>query len=447
MTAPRPRLPAVSAHPHTHRASPVNHLPDRLVGHEREQDDLMRGLAALGDRGFRWFFLARALTLITGSMSSIALAFAVLEIDNNAGSLSIVLTAYTVANIVFLLLGGVVADRLPRALIIQSCYVIDILSIGAMAALMFSGSATVPLLAALASLNGASSAFVMPAMQGIIPQLTTPAHLQQANAMLSFVRSAVTIIGPVIAGVLVATAGPAWAMVVQAAGWAFAIPLLAMVRLPPPVRGERTSMVRDLHDGWREFWMRPWLWTVVLAFMVLNAVHIGAWGVAGPYIARNEPLLGIAGWGWVLSAEGAGVLVMTLILMWVPLRRPLRLGILGMALFAIPLALLGLHPAVVLVAIAAFIAGAGIEVFSTGWNVAMMENIPLDRLSRVSSYDMLGSFVAMPVGTLVFGWLISRVDPTTLLLGSAVDYATVALATVLVPSVWRMGRVPSAVER
>ncbi|MEI3843950.1 MULTISPECIES: MFS transporter [Microbacterium] len=408
---------------------------------------MIRGFAALQDRNFRWFFLARAITLITGSMSSIALAFAVLQIDNDAGSLSIVLAAFTVSNIVFVLFGGVVADRLPRALIIQGCYVVDILTVGAMAALLFSGAATVPLLAVLAAINGASTAFVLPAMQGLIPQLTTPAHLQQANAMLSFVRSAVTIGGPVIAGILVATAGPAWAMVVQAAGWLVAIPVLALVRLPPPAHTGGSTLFHDLRTGWSEFRRHTWLWTVVLAFMVINAIHAGAWGVVGPYIAKNEPMLGIAGWGWVVSAEGVGVLLMTLVLLWAPLRRPLRWGMIGISAFALPLALLGLHPAVGLLVVATFLAGIGNEVFSTGWNLAMMENIPADRLSRVSSYDMLGSFVVMPVGTLVYGWLITRADPVTVLVWSAVLYAAIALGTLLVPSVWRMGRPAEALVR
>ncbi|WP_047522680.1 MFS transporter [Microbacterium sp. ZOR0019] len=407
---------------------------------------MIRGLAAMQDRNFRWFFLARAITMITGSMSSIALAFAVLEIDNDARSLSFVLTAFTVSNIVFVLFGGVIADRLPRALIIQACYVVDILSIGAIAALLFTGNATIPLLVLLSIVNGASTAFVLPAMQGIIPQLTTPEHLQQANAMLSFVRSAVTIGGPVLAGILVATAGPAWAMVVQAAGWAVAIPVLALVKLPPPSHTGGTTMFHDLRIGWREFWSRSWLWTVVLAFMVMNAIHIGAWGVVGPYIAKNNDLLGITGWGWVLSAEGAGVLLMTLLLMWFPLRRPLRYGMIGIAAFAIPVTILGVHPAVVLLAMAAFIAGAGAEVFSTGWNLAMMENIPGEKLSRVASYDMLGSFVVMPIGTLIYGWLITHADPATVLVTSGVVYASIALVTLMVPSVWRMGR-PEAVTK
>ncbi|QMU97521.1 MFS transporter [Microbacterium esteraromaticum] len=406
-----------------------------------------RGLAAMTDRNFRWFFLARAITMVTGSMSSIALAFAVLEIDNDPFSLSLVLTAFTLANIVFVLFGGVVADRLPRALVIQVCYVIDILSIGTIALLLFTGTASIPAVAALAALNGASTAFVMPAMQGIIPQLTSPENLQQANAMLSFVRSAVTIGGPVIAGILVTTAGPAWAMVVQMTGWLIAIPILAMVRLPPPAGDGGFSLFSDLRTGWTEFWSRSWLVAVVLAFMIMNAIHVGAWGVVGPYIAKNDERLGIAGWGWVVSAEGVGVLLMTLVLMWFPLKRPLRYGMLGMSLFAIPLTMLGVHPAVVLVAIAAFLAGAGAEVFSTGWNVAMMENIPLDKLSRVSSYDMLGSFVVMPIGTLVYGWLITHAEPATVLITSGILYAVIAASTTFVPSVWKMGRTEAATVR
>ncbi|MEV7631519.1 MFS transporter [Microbacterium sp. NPDC089318] len=408
---------------------------------------MSRGLAAMTDRNFRWFFLARAITMVTGSMSSIALAFAVLEIDNDPLSLSIVLTAFTLANIVFVLFGGVVADRLPRALVIQACYVLDILSIGTIAALLFTETATVPAVAALAAVNGASTAFVMPAMQGIIPQLTSPENLQQANAMLSFVRSAVTIGGPVIAGILVTTVGPAWAMIVQMTGWLVVIPILAMVRLPPPTGDGGFSLFSDLRTGWTEFWSRSWLVAVVLAFMIMNAIHVGAWGVVGPYIAKNDERLGIAGWGWVVSAEGVGVLLMTLVLMWLPLKRPLRYGMLGMSLFAMPLTMLGVHPAVVLVAIAAFLAGAGAEVFSTGWNVAMMENIPLDKLSRVSSYDMLGSFVVMPIGTLVYGWLITHADPATVLITSGILYAVIAVGTTFVPSVWRMARVEAATVR
>jgi hypothetical protein len=235
-------------------------------------------------------------------------------------------------------------------------------------------------------------------------------------------------------------------MVIQAAAWGIAIVLLAMVRLPAP-DPSGASFFRDLRTGWHEFWSRTWMWSICLAFMLLNAIHIGAWGVAGPYIAKNDPRLGIAGWGWVVSAEGAGILVMTLVMMWLPLRRPLRWGMLAVSALAIPLAALGLYPQALVVAIAAFVAGAGVEVFNTGWNVTEMEQIPGDKLSRVASYDMLASFVAMPLGTLAFGWLIGTVEASSLLVGSAIVYAVVALGTMLVPSVWRMGRAEGALTR
>lgn len=408
---------------------------------------MIRGLAAMQDSGFRWFFLARTVTMVGGSMSSIALAFAVLDIDNSPDALAIVLTIFTVANVVFLIFGGVVADRLPRALVIQSCYVLNILSVGTMAMLLFTGVATVPVIATLSAVTGASTAFIMPAMQGIIPQLTTPAHLQQANAMLSFVRSSTTIGGPIIAGVVVAAAGPAWVMLVQTIGWAAAIILLAMVKLPAPSPSD-DSFLRDLRTGWHEFWSRTWMWTICVAFMLLNAIHIGALSVAGPYIANNDERLGIAGWGWVVSAQGAGILVMTLLMMWLPLRRPLRWGMLSVSTLAIPIAMLGLYPHALFVAIAAFIAGMGVELFNTGWNVTEMEQIPTEKLSRVSSYDMLASFVATPIGTLAYGWLISAVDVATLMATSGVIYAVVAIGTMLVPSVWNMRRLadPSSTD-
>lgn len=304
---------------------------------------MSRRLAALGDRDFRWFFLARAVVLVTGSMSSIALAFDVPQIDNRADSLSLVLASMIVGNIVFLLLGGVIADRFRRAAVLQTCYVVDALSLATMAALLFSHTATVPLLSVLAAVNGASSAFSMPAMQGLIPQLATPAHLQQANALLSFVQSAVTIGGPIVAGVLVAAASPAWAMAVEAVGVATAIPLLALVRLPAPVHEEKSGMFADLRQGWQEVRSRSRLWSVVPAFTVLNAVEIGAWSVAGPYIAKNTPTLGIAGWGWVVGAQGVGVLITAVVLLRVPLRRPLRYGMIGMAAMALPLTMLGVY--------------------------------------------------------------------------------------------------------
>jgi hypothetical protein len=122
------------------------------------------------------------------------------------------------------------------------------------------------------------------------------------------------------------------------------------------------------------------------------------------------------------------------------LRRPLRYGMIGVSLMLIPLTMLGVHPVTLAMVPAAFISVLGMETFGTGWNVAMMEQVPQEALSRVSSYDMLGSFVAVPVGTLFFGWIVTRASPETVLVTSGLTYAVVSLGTLLVPSVRNLRR-------
>ncbi|UUZ44357.1 hypothetical protein LP422_18200 [Janibacter limosus] len=147
-------------------------------------------------------------------------------------------------------------------------------------------------------------------------------------------------------------------------------------------------------------------------------------------IANTSPGLGARGWGLVVSAQAVGAVGMTLLLLRLPLNRPLRQGMVGVSVMAIPLCLLGFRPETLLLATAALLGGAGIEIFGTGWRTALMEQVPPDALSRVASFDMLGSFIAIPAGTLLYGWL-----------------ATAALATLLVPSVRRLRRfVDSATE-
>lgn len=388
----------------------------------------------LRHRQFRWFF-ASGVTMTLGSMMTpIALAFAVLSVDNSAGALAKVLAVEMTANIVFVLFGGVVSDRLPRRLVLQSCRVAMAVVLATLALLMFSGHATVPWFMVLGGLAGGISAFSMPALQGIVPQLVPEGELQSANALMSFVRNGSNFLGPALGSALVVAGGAEWAFVIDAATFVLSSLLLLPVKLPPPV-ASTTNLITDLRTGWGEFRSRTWLWVIVLAFSVLNAIQSGAIGVLGPVIAKSHESLGISGWGLVLSAEAVGMLVMSLVLLRVRLNRPLLAGMMGISFFSVTIFLLGFDPVTIPLMAVAAIGGAGIETFGTGWNVAMMQNVPGDVLSRVVSYDMLGSFIAIPVGMLLFGWLATVADTETVLVSAAVVYATVALSTLLVPSV------------
>lgn len=403
---------------------------------------------ALRDKDFRWFFIARTVSRTGSSMAPVALAFAVLEVEQKAVALGLVMAARTTAMIVFLLVGGVVSDRFSRRVVLQVSHVLTALTQGAVAWLVITGNATVASIVAIEAINGAVTAFTMPAMQGLVPQLVPNRLLQQVNALMSFAMQGTTVIGPALAGLIVAGPGAGWALAVDAMTYAIAVLALARVTIPPVARAT-TSMLHDLREGWSEFTSRQWLWVIVLAFGFLNAIHVGAWVVLGPFIATRHPdLLGERGWGLVLSAEAVGAVLMTVVLMRGQLRHPLRAGMLGVCLVVPALVMLGVAPSVWLLLPVAFAAGMGMEVFGTGWNVALMENVPQRALSRVASYDALGSFVAMPVGATVFGWLAAVADPRWLAVISGVAYLLISLAALAVPSVWRLGRrLPEPAER
>ncbi|WP_347350187.1 MFS transporter [Intrasporangium sp.] len=399
----------------------------------------MRPTASLGvlaDRRFAWFFVARSVSMAGSAMAPVALAFAVLHIDRSALALGQVLGVRTIAMIACLLLGGVVSDRFSRIAVLQVAHLLTCATQATAAALIISGHATLAQITVIEGLNGAVSAFTMPAMTGIVPLVVDRPRLQQANALLSFSRSSLGIVGPAVAGLLVVGVGPGWALAADALTYLVAVLALARVRLRREEPGrQRSSMIRELRDGWREFTSRQWLWVIVLTFGVTNAIHVGVIGVMGPLVATTTPAIGEAGWGAVLSAEAAGTVLMTLVLMRLRLTRPLRAGMVATAVVAVPLAMLGLAPAVLPLALAFFVGGAAIELFGVGWSTALHEHVPVAVLSRVSSYDALGSFVAIPVGTFLYGGLAAALDHEMLLLVSALVYAAVSLLALASPAV------------
>lgn len=400
-----------------------------------------RNLGALADRRFRWFFLAQLVNRLGGMMTPVTLTFAVLSVSNKASSLSFTLSAQVAAVTLCVVLGGVAGDRLARGLVVQVCYVATAALEAALAVLLLTGHATVPLLVLFSALIGAVTGLAMPAFQGVIPQLVDRARLQQANALLSFIKNGTSLLGPVLGTLLVVAFGPQVALFIDAASFLAASALLLRAGLPPADRdAPRASLARELRAGWGEFTSRTWLWVIVLAFCALNMIVSGADMLLGPVVAKSTPALGIRGWGLVLGAVAVGAVATSAALTRVRLGRPLLAGMLGVFLMTGLIVLLGWRPATVPLMAAALVGGAGSEVFSTGWQTALMEHVPQQVLSRVSSYDMLGSWVAIPAGLLVYGWLAGQFRPGPLLAGSAVAYAAICLATLAVPQVRALGR-------
>jgi len=399
---------------------------------------LPESLAPLRDRRFAWYYGARFTSMAGSSMAPVALTFAVLDLDDNASALAQVLAARMIPMIVLVLVGGVISDRFSRTMVMQLSHGLTALTQGAAAVLIITGRAELWMIIVLEALNGAVSAFTMPAMMGVVPQIVDRAYLRQANALLSFSRSGLMVVGPSIAALLVVTVGPGWALAADAITYVLAIPLLLRVHLPGREStdgAEPSSVIHELRDGWSEFVGRTWLWLVVVIFGITNAIQAGAWGVLGPVIAKATPGIGERGWGLTLSAQAVGVLLMTVLMLKLSFRHPLRAGMLSVSAFSIPMLLLGLRPELWPLMAASFVAGLGVEVFGVGWSTALHEHIPEEILSRVSSYDMLGSFVAIPVGMLLYGWLVTVFDAESILLVSFAVYVTLAVGSLLSGSI------------
>lgn len=384
--------------------------------------------------------------MLGGALAPIALAFAVIHLTGSPADLGLVLGAGFVPQIVLLLAGGVWADRLPRHLVMVVSDAVGGLAQAIVAVLLLTGTAEVWHLVVLAAVRGAASAFFYPASTAVVPQTVHPEHLQQANALLGLSRNATGIFGAAVAGLLVAAVGPGWAIAVDAATYFLGGVFLAFLKLPPAPHVPQRRFVRELAEGWREVRERTWLWTVITQFTFINAFSWAAFFVLGPFVAERS-LGGSAGWGLILATQAAGMIVGGFASLRFRPRRPLLAGNLAILLIALPLALLALPAPVVLVAAAAFVAGAGVEFFEVLWATTLQQQIAPDRLSRVSSYDLLGSFVLVPVGTVIVGPLAQAVGAADALWAAAFVVVGATSAVLAVGDVRRVRRIEPPVEQ
>jgi MFS family permease len=406
-----------------------------------EGSDPASAVATLREPNFRFYFFSRLVNGAGSTMGGIALAFAVLEVSSSPSALGIVLASHSIPQVLLLLAGGVIADRFGRTLVIQVCNVLAGVTQLAIATLVITGAAELWQLAALSAVNGAVAAISFPALASVMPQLVPRDQLQPANVLMSMQRGIVSVLGPTAGGVLVVTLGAGWAVAIDGVTYLVAAAILLPVKIPPPLpHDEQTTMVAELREGWRYLRSTTWLWVIVLVFGALNALYAGGFETLGPLLAKTSSI-GEAGWGLILSAGAAGLLLTTVVMLKVKLQRPLMWGMVGCTFFGLPMVLLGAHPELVLVMVAAFVGGAGLEVFAIGWNLAMQEHVPDEMLSRAYSYDSLGSWIAIPLGQLVVGPLGSAFGVRETVSVCGVMFVVISVATLGSRSVRDLQRV------
>ncbi len=369
---------------------------------------------------FRLLFGARAVSSLGDRLVPVALAFAVLDLTGSVTDLGLVMGAQSAALVVFVLFGGVWADRLPRRAVMLAADAVRMLAQGVSAALLIGGVAHVWELAALQAAYGAAWGFWAPASVAIVAEVCAPEELQQANALLGLTENGAAVLGPAVAGVIVAAASPGWGLALDAASFLAGGALLLRMRVPRRAApAARSSMLGELRDGWTAFRSRTWLWTTVLFFTLYMALVYAPFRVLGPAIARSS-LGGPGAWAAISVALGIGAVAGGVAgLRWRP-AHPLRAGVL-MFLWGGPplLALLALHAPLWAVMALAVLDGSAGSVFNAFWFTAQQSQVPAGDLSRVSSWDHLGTLVLEPAGLAAVGPVAAAVGFSGTLYGAA----------------------------
>ena len=396
---------------------------------------LDRWTGALKERNFRLFFIGQTASQVGTGMAPVAIVFAVLA-HGTATDIGYVLAAGTTPLVILLLVGGVVGDRVSRRKLMLQSDALRTLAECTLGLWVLLGRPPLWGFMTLSALMGIGQAFFNPALTAIVPQMLSPERLQQGNALNGISASSGGMIGPAIAGVIVAVSSPGWAILIDGMTYLVSVVSLACIRIDWNAAEVSASFVTLLRQGWKEFWSRSWLWAIVLQSSLVNALF-ASFLVLGPVVAKQS-LGGAPAWGAILAAEGAGAVVGGIVMLRVHPRRPLLVATLSSLVFPLPLFFLAGRAPTILVTIAGFLAGGFITVFSVQWSTTLQREIPSDVLSRVSAYDWFGSLILLPIGMALAGPLATTIGITTTLVGSGGLMILLILAVLAVPSVTRL---------
>ncbi|HEY7145544.1 MAG TPA: MFS transporter [Streptosporangiaceae bacterium] len=393
----------------------------------------------LRSRNFRLLLGCDVVSVSGTAVAVVAIPFAVLATGGSAADVGYVAAAGTLPVIVFLLAGGVLADRMPRQRIMFAANVLQAMAQGAAAALVLTGTARVGELVALAAARGVGVGLYFPAAQGLLPQTVPASQLAQANAVSRVGRNSAQIAGTALGGVLTGLAGPGWGLAADAVSFAIAAALRTGMRFPASPPRRATSMLHDLAEGWRDFISRRWLWAIVVQFSFFIAIVTATTSVLGPLVAHAR-LGGAQSWGAIMAAYSAGAVLGGLVLLRLRPRRLLLAASLSVPAFSLLLFALAVPLAVPLIAAAGCVAGGCLEVFNVNWAVAMQQEIEPGMLSRLSSYDALGSWALAPAGAAAAGPAAAAVGGQAVLAGSGVLVIALTAAVLCVPEVRQLRR-------
>ena len=402
--------------------------------------NLKRTLGPLSEPSFARYFAAEVINQAGTYASAIALSFAVLEVSNPT-SLGLIFVAREVPILILLLAGGVMADRLPRRFVLAGASFVAGASQLTAAVMLINGSPSIFALACCAAVNGGAGAFSRPAKTGLIPQIVSASGLQQANALLGLAPRMMGILGAALGSWLITSIGAGYALAFDSITFFVAGALVLTLAKGATTVKRGTSPFADLGEGWREVRSRTWLWTLILSGGAFQFAYFPALTVLGPEIARRH-LGGPPAWATIITGELIGGIIGGVIAFKIRFPRPFLLYCLAGIPMVLQLVGFASGWPLPLLVVCAMLTGVGFALAVTVWFTALQIFIPSDSLSRVSSFDWLGSLALNPIGYAVVGPLSAAIGERRTMGYAAVLLAVASFGPLIVPDVFRL-RLPS----
>ena len=288
----------------------------RAMGRVRELVDRVGILRPLRIRDFAFLWIGLTVSFIGDGVYIIAIAWQTYDLSNSPSALAAVGIAWSLPQVILLLITGVLSDRVDRRMLMIAGDVIRGVAIATIGIMSIGGTLTMTWLIGLVVVYGAGQALFGPAFSSIVPQVVPEELLVEANSLGQFVRPvAWTLIGPLVGGALVASVGTGWAFIADASTFVVSAVMVGLMRTRPKERDEdeRTSPWTDLKEGLRYVRSKTWLWVAMLTGTVSLLATWGPWEVLVPYVVRNDLGGSAADLGFVFGAGGVGSLTVALV--------------------------------------------------------------------------------------------------------------------------------------
>jgi MFS family permease len=396
---------------------------------------LPRIVEPLRHRDFRLLWTGQTLTLLGSVVSNIAYPFQVLQLGGSALELGVLVSMFTGSTLVFLLVGGAVADRVPRRRLIVITELGSGVAVAIVAILGFSGALQIWHLYVSYAWLGAATAFSVPALGAIIPELVPEEILVPSNAVQGLSRQGARIGGPIIGGLLVAAAGPSAAFAFDAASFFLSAGAVALTRARPSVGAIGKSILKEIGEGLIFVFSVQWLWVTIFGWSLIAAAFIGALAVALPLLVTNVLGGGAVTYGIISAAIGVGEAIGATGIAQVHIRRTGLVMYLFSTVGGVALLLYGLVPTVPGALAAGVIQGLSFACFGVLWVTAMQVHVPRRLLGRVTSVDWFGGSLLAPIAPVAAAFLADSQGPAIVFIVAGVVTVVLTLAALLLPSI------------